>query len=701
MTTYSLHGSATDAEEAHFAHLFSPIRVGPYTFANRIMNTGHAAHYQHGDGTPTDAYAYYVRERAKGGAGVIVTGHTVPVYDGDASLSLATYSDASVDAFRRMAEGCHEFDVPLIAQLGHRGRRLMDHAGFLRREVVAPSPVPTPDYSVPLFMPHELSTVEVEGIVESFGDAADRLRRCEFDGIELAIGMDYLFANFLHEHGNRREDKYGGSTLEERMTFLREVLAVTREGIGADKVLGVRLYDDGVDYSLGLDDHVQLARILEAEGLVDYFNIWQAITSIPRLGRAHWPSHYFETGAFIHLSEAMKDAGLTLPIIGAGRQDSPSFADQVIADGKLDIVGMAKTLIADPHFPNKAKSGRTEDIRSCIACTQSCVGHVDKGLGVGCIYNPVTGREEQWGELPPAEASRRVVIVGAGPAGMEAARTAALRGHDVVLFERARRMGGQINLVMSTPNRGNFEEIILWFERQLPKLGVDIRLGADVDVDAVLAENPDVVLVATGSHAFVPEVLGADLPHVMTARDAVANHEAVGENVLLFDVGGRAEGATTADHLAAHRHNVRLVTGMETLAPEMPSPARHHLLEALMKSPRVSIDTHTSVYEIEPDSVTTFNVVTWEPDSVEGIDTVVVAAGGIADTSLLQQLQGKHPDVRPIGDCYQPRDIEIAIVHGHRVGREIGAEPARSGAPRTHSARASRDLPPQRSDGRS
>jgi 2,4-dienoyl-CoA reductase-like NADH-dependent reductase (Old Yellow Enzyme family)/NADPH-dependent 2,4-dienoyl-CoA reductase/sulfur reductase-like enzyme len=655
----------------NFPNLFSPIQVGPYILQNRIMNTGHAAHFQLGDGTPTDAYAYYVRERAKGGAGVIVTGHTVPVYDGDASLSLTTYSDATMDAFTKMAQGCHEFDVPLIVQLGHRGRRLMDHAGFLRRDIVAPSPVPTPDYSVPLFMPHELSTGEVEGIVESFGAAADRMRRCDFDGIELAIGMDYLFANFLHPHGNRRDDKYGGNDLRERMTFLNEVLEVSREGIGKDRILGVRLYDDGVDYSMSLPEHVELAKILEAEQLVDYINIWQAITSIPRSGRAHWPSHYFETGAFVHLSEAMKDAGIKLPIIGAGRQDSPAFAEQTIADGKLDIVGMAKTLIADPHFPNKAREGRIDDIRTCIACTQSCVGHVDKGLGVGCIYNPVTGREQAWGELEPADEQKRVVIVGAGPAGMEAARTAAMRGHSVVLFERNKRMGGQVNLVMTTPKRGNFEEVILWFERQLPKVGVDIRLGVEADAKTVLAESPDVILVATGSTPFVPEIMGADLPHVHTAREVLVDDAVAGTNVLVFDVGGRAEGATTAAYLAAKRHRVRFVTGMETVAPEMPSPARHHLLEVLMNSPRVELLTHTSIHEIKEGSITTFNVVTWEPDSIEGIDTVVVAAGGIADDSLYRQLAKRHPNVQAIGDCYQPRDIEIAIVQGHQVGREI------------------------------
>ncbi|HEX5016601.1 MAG TPA: FAD-dependent oxidoreductase [Actinomycetes bacterium] len=654
-----------------FPHLFSPIEVGPYTWANRIMNTGHAAHFQYGDGTPTDAYAFYVRERAKGGAGVIVTGHTVPVFDGDSSLSLATFSDSSMGAFSKMADGCHEFDVPIIAQLGHRGRRLMDHAGFLRRDIVAPSAVPTPDYSVPLFMPHALSTAEAEGIVDAFGSAADRMRRCGYDGIELAIGMDYLFANFLHPHGNRRDDKYGGSTLEERMTFLREVLDVTRAGIGADRMLGVRLYDDGVEWSMSLPDHVELAKVLERERLVDYINVWQAITSIPKSGRMHWPSHYYETGAFVHLSQAMKDAGIKLPVVGAGRQDSPAFADQTIRDGKADIIGMAKTLIADPHFPNKARSGRVDDIRTCIACTQSCVGHVDKGLGVGCIYNPVTGHEEQWGEVDLTSEPKKVVIVGAGPAGMETARIAATRGHQVILLERESRMGGQVNLVMKTPKRGNFEEIILWFERQLPKLGVDIRLGVEADSEAVLAENPDVVVVATGSTAFLPELDGVELPHVRTARDVLTDISQAGRNVLVFDVTGRAEAATTTDYLASKNHTVHLVTGMETVAPEMPSPARHHLLEALMSSARVRLQTHTALYEIEEDSVTAFNVVTWEPEAIEGVDTVVVAAGGAADDALFRELTTVHPSVHAVGDCYQPRDIEIAIIDGHRLGREL------------------------------
>jgi 2,4-dienoyl-CoA reductase-like NADH-dependent reductase (Old Yellow Enzyme family)/thioredoxin reductase len=652
-----------------FPHLFSPLCVGRYKLRNRIMNTGHAAHFQAGDGTPTEQYIHYVGERAKGGAAIIVTGHTVPVYDGEVSLSLTNFDDRVVTVLGRMAAATHAYDVPLLAQLGHRGRRVADNAGFLQRAMVAPSPIPSPDFSVPMFMPHELTTDEVEQIVESFAAAFRRVRQCELDGVELAVGMDYLFVNFLHPHGNRRVDKYGGTTLDERMTFLRDVISAARTELGPDRLIGVRMYDDMVDYSMQLEDYVELAKLLEKDGIVDYLNMWHAIVPNPRQGRMHWPSYYYPSGAFVHLPEAIK-AAVRLPVVGTGRMDSPAVAERTLADGKADMIGMAKTLIADPHFPNKAKAGKVEDIRPCIACTQSCVGHVDIGLAIGCIYNPVVGRERDWATLRRAAVPKKVVIVGAGPAGMEAARIAAMRGHEVVLIERGPRMGGQVNLVMRTPNRGSFEEIILWFERQLPKLSVEIRLRTEADAAMVLAEHADEVIIATGSTAFLPEVKGIDRPNVFAARDVLSAKAQPGQSVIVVDTLGRAEAATTADYLVDRGHRVHLLTGLPQIAPHMPTPSRHHLLEKLMNS-NVTLSTYTGIWEIGESSVEIYNVVNWEPSTVDGVDCVVFGSGGKADDTLLQALRGKHPAVRAIGDCYQPRDIEVATIHGHSVAREL------------------------------
>jgi 2,4-dienoyl-CoA reductase-like NADH-dependent reductase (Old Yellow Enzyme family)/thioredoxin reductase len=652
-----------------FSDLFSPLKIGGYTIKNRIMNTGHAAHFQTGDGIPTQRYADYVGERAKGGAGIIVTGHTVPHYDGDAALSLSNFDERIVPAYARMAAATHAYDVPLLAQMGHRGRRVSDSIAYLGRTINAPSPVPSPDFATPQLVPHELSTGEVEEIVGMFASAADRAVRGGLDGIELSVGMDYLFANFLHPHGNRRDDKYGGATLEERMTFLDEVVDAVRGELGTDRLLGVRFYDDMVEYSLNLEDYVELAKILEQRGQVDYFNMWQGIVPNPKSGRVHWPSYYYKPGQFDYLPAALK-AAVSLPVVGTGRIDSPELANRMIEQGKADIIGLARALIADPHFPNKAKEGRVDDIRTCIACTQSCVGHIYLGMGVGCIYNPVTGREAEWSTLIRAEQSKKVVVVGGGPAGMEAARVAAERGHEVILFDRNRRLGGQVNLITKTPNRGNFEEVIMFFERQLAKLGVDIRLGAEVGVDEVLAQAPDSVIVATGSTPFMPEVIGTDQRHVLSARDVLEGNAEVGERVVVVDTVGRAEAATTADFLADQGRQVEIVTGLAYVAPDMPTPTWHNLMEELLNK-KVKLTPFTGVWEITQDALEVYNIISWEPRTIEGVDTVVFGSGGQAETTLYRALNERHADVHAIGDCFQPRDIEVAVVDGHRVAREI------------------------------
>ena len=653
-----------------FPALFSPLSIGNYTLRNRIMNTGHAAHFQTATGVPTQRYADYVGERARGGAGIIVIGHTMVAYDGPVSLSLASISDEVVPIYEKMAAATHAHDVPLLLQMGHRGRRVSDPAAFLGGRVInAASAVPAPDFSTPQHMPHEMSTSEMEHAVELFRQASSRARRGGLDGVELAVGMDLLLANTLNPTANLRQDKYGGDTTEERMTFIREVVDAVRSEIGADRLLGIRFYDDLAEYSLTLEDYKVVGKLLESDGKVDYFNMWQGIVASFKSGRAHWPSYYYRPGQFANLPEALKSA-VSLPVVGTGRIDSPALADRLIGEGKADIIGMARALIADPHFPNKAKAGRTEDIRPCIACTQSCVGHIYLGMGVGCIYNPVTGREAEWADLDAAAIARKVVVVGGGPGGMEAARTAAARGHNVVLLERGARLGGQINLIVKTPNRGNFEEIILFFERQLAKLGVDVRLNTEAEVETVLVEEPDAVVVATGSTAFLPEVIGTGQRHVLSARDVLSGNADIGDRVVVVDTIGRAEAATTADYIADLGRQVEIVTGLPYVAQDMPVPSWHNLTEELLNK-NVTLTPFTGVWEVGENSVDVYNVINWAPRTIEDVDTVVFGSGGRADDTLYRTLQTKHDSVHAIGDCYQPRDIELAVTDGHRVAREI------------------------------
>jgi NADPH-dependent 2,4-dienoyl-CoA reductase/sulfur reductase-like enzyme len=529
--------------------------------------------------------------------------------------------------------------------------------------------VPPPIFSSPQLMPHAMTTREVEDLVRKFAAAARRVRDGGMDGVEIAVGLNYLLALFLVEESNRRTDRYGGRTLAERMTLLYEILGTVRDALGPDLLLGVRLYDDMVEYSLGLEDLKQIAPLLEATGLVDYLNVWVGTIGEARSNRAHWGSYYYEPGQFAPLAAAIKHV-VELPVIGAGRINSPGLAERLLEEGQLDLVAMVKALIADPHLPEKARDGRVDDIRYCIGCAQSCVGHVYMGLGVGCIYNPVTGREQEWSRLTPAPRPRRIVVVGGGPAGLEAARVAAERGHRVVLFEKAQRLGGQVNLIVKMPKRESFEEIVRFFERQLSKLQVDVRTGAEAGVAGVLAETPDVVIVATGSTPWRPPIPGVDRMQVVSAREVLAGKAPVGDRVVVVDTQGRTEGCTIAEYLADLGKRVEIVTGLPYVGRDITPVVWHHLLERLLTK-RVRLTPFTGVSEILDDGLAVYNVVTREPSRLDGVDTVVFAAGGQADDRLYHQLEGRVAEVWLIGDGFEPRDIEMAVVDGHRAGVEV------------------------------
>ena len=649
-----------------FPQLFAPFQLGKYSLQSRIVVTGHTAGFWDEHGLPTEDYGYYLRERAKGGAGVVTMG-ACSVHPTGAS-AFANVDDRIVPRYRRIAELVHEFPVPVMAQLSHSGRT----AGVRARQVLdgdwitlAPSAVPTPSFSYVQAMPHEMSTEEAEEMVAAFGSAVARAREGGLDGVEIVVGYGGLVSQFLHGQSNRRTDRYGGDTLEQRMTFLYEVLQAARAALGPDLLLGVRISDDLVEYSIDYQDLQTMAPLLEATGLLDYINVWISAFPDTAATRSHWPTYYHQPGEFAHRPAGIKEL-VKLPVIGIGRINSPELAERLLGEGKMDLVGMVRELIADPHLPNKAREGRVSDIRTCLACNQSCAGRFSKGLPVTCIYNPVTGHEKEWADLGPALASKKVVVVGGGPAGMEAARVAAERGHRVVLFEAADRLGGQVKLAMLTPMRDSFEEIILFFEEQLPKLGVDVRLNTEATADMVLAESPDAVVVATGSTAYVPDVPGGGGGNVVTVNDVMSGVE-TGDNVVLVDTQGTPAGPTVAEFLADQGKRVEIVTGLKWVGTDITEAAWHHLYERLLQK-GVVMSPMTGVAQIGEDSVDVYNVVYPQATrTIESVDTVVMAGGGQANTALYDSLLGRVKELHVVGDCAQPRDIEMATYTGHRV----------------------------------
>lgn len=653
-----------------FPLLFSPFQLGKHALQSRIVVTGHAANFYDEHKLPTEDYGYYLRERAKGGAGMVSMG-ACDVHPTSTGIFL-NGDDRIIPRYRRIAELVHEFPVPVLAQLSHRGRT----AGVRQRQEldgdwlsVAPSAVPTPSFGYFQAMPHEMSIDEVEEIVAAFGQAAGRARSGELDGVEIIVGYGGLISQFLHSQSNRRTDKYGGATVQERMTFLMEVLRTVRDALGPELLLGVRLSDDLVSYSIDYEDSKTIAPLLDASGLLNYINIWISAFPDGRATRAHWPPYYHAPGEFVERPAGIKEL-VGLPVIGIGRINNPALAEEVLAQGKMDLVGMVRELIADPHFPNKARTGKVEDIRACLACNQSCVGRQVLDLPITCIYNPVTGHEKSWADPGPAPVKKKVLVVGGGPAGMEAARVAAERGHQVVLFERSERLGGQVKLVMKTPMRESFEEIIRFGEKQLPKLGVEVRLGVEASVDMILAENPQAVVVATGSEPYLPEIPGTEGSNVLSVTD-VLNGAETGERVVIVDTQGTAPASVVAEFLADQGKQVEIVTGLNWVGAYINPTVWNHLYERLIGK-GVTMSPMTGVTRIGEDSVEVYHVVNPEITRIiESVDSVVMAAGGKANDGLYQELVGKVEGLHAVGDCAQPRDIEMATYNAHKVAVAI------------------------------
>ena len=649
-----------------FPLLFTPFQLGKYTLQSRIVVTGHQANFVEAS-MPNETYGYYLRERAKGGAGLVTIGSCYVHRTG--MVGHLNVDDAIIPRYQRIAELVHEFPVPVLTQMNHNGRRAaINQRTWLDGDLMAlaPSAVPMTGFGYVQAMPKEMSIDEVEELIGSYGKAAERVRKGGLDGVEILVGAYNLISQFLHGHSNRRTDKYGGDTLEERATFMNEVLQVVRDALGPDLLLGVRLYDDLVDYSIDYDDGKAIARMLDASGLLDYLNIWIGNMANEVSNRYHVPPYYTQPAEFVWRAEEIKKL-VNLPVIGVGRINTPAMAEEILAAGRLDLVGMVRELIADPYFPTKAREGRTDDIRMCLACNQSCAGRQGLGIPITCIYNPVAGHEKEWADAGPAPVKKKVVVVGGGPAGMEAARVAAERGHRVVLFERSERLGGQIKVAMLPPHRESYEEIILFGEKQLPKLGVDVRLGAEADAETVLAESPDAVIIATGSTPYMTEIPGAEGQNVLTVADVLTGAE-TGGRVVIVDTQGNPPASLVADFLSDQGKQVEIVTGLTHVGSGTIARAVWQHLYGRLVEKGVVMTPMTGVSRIGEDSLDVYHVVspemTWTIDSV---DTVVISAGGQADDGLYRELTGKVEDLYAVGDCAQPRDIEMATYQAHKV----------------------------------
>jgi len=546
---------------ASYPHLLAPITLNKLTLRNRVVSTAHAEVYAEPGGLPGDRYIRYYEEKAKGGVGLAICGGSSPVSIDSPQgwwKSVNLSNDRIIDPLARLAETMHRHGAKIMIQATHMGRRNAFH-GENWPHLMTPSGIREPVHRGNAKI---IEIEEIRRIIKDFGVAAKRVQAAGMDGIEISAAHQHLIDQFWSPRSNFRTDEWGGS-LENRMRFGREVLSEVREAVGADFVVGLRMCGDEF-HEDGLD-HETLKEIAHAMGetkLIDYISVVGSGADTHNTLANCMPPMALPPEPFVHLAAGIKSV-LDIPVMHAQSIRDAGQAERLLAAGMIDLVGMTRAQIADPHMVEKIRDGREDEIKQCVGANY-CIDRQYNGLDVLCVQNAATSREATMPHIitPSTGPKRKVVVVGGGPGGLEAARVARSRGHDVVLFEKADAVGGQINLAAKAPQREQMAGIVRWFDMETKRLGVDRRLGTEASADMILAEQPDIVVLATGGSSNMGQVSGwgFDQGLSVSAWDILTGKVAPGQNVLVYDVMSAHSGSGTADFLATRGSTVEIVT---------------------------------------------------------------------------------------------------------------------------------------------
>ena len=646
-------------ESTMFPHLFTPLSIRGARIRNRILSTGHDTVLPT-DGTVNDALIAYHRARAKGGVGLIVTQvagvHETARYT--SHLLMAT-EDGCIPGYRALADAVHAEGAVIFSQLFHPGREIMESADGLLAVAYAPSSVPNERFHV---MPRALTLPLIAEIVAGYAAAARRMRVAGLDGVEVVASHGYLPAQFLNPRVNLRTDAYGG---EGRLRFLREVLLAIRDATDEDFVIGLRI-SAGEREEDGLTAAEALAACIALEPELDYVNVTTG-TSATLGGAMHIaPPMAFAPGYVAPDAAAFKRA-LRVPVFVAGRINQPQEAEAILAAGQADMCGMTRALIADPEMPAKTARGAVDDIRACIGCNQACIGHFHKGLPVSCIQHPETGRELSFGHLARAERRRRVMVVGAGPAGMKAAVTAARRGHEVTLWEAAAQPGGQALLAQLLPRRAEFGGIVTNLMREVERAQVRLRRGVRVTEEVLREEAPDAVILATGAVPHVPDLPTDGDMQVVTAWQVLRGEVRVGARVVVADWRCDWIGPGVAEALAKAGSSVVLAVNGLHAGEVLPLYVRDNIAAELHRL-RVEVRPYARLYGTAGDTVFLQHTPSGEAMEVAGVDTLVLCLGHRPVDDLAEVAARLGIECHMAGDCLAPRTAEEAVYEGLKAG---------------------------------
>ena len=639
-----------------FKHLFTPFQIGKMELRNRIVMLPMTTGYGEVDETVGDRFIAFFAARAEGGAGLIVIPFS-PVAAGSPAEP-GIFADRFLPGVSRLTAAIRAHGAKSSCQLITSYHVILGNG---TPEAVGPSPVLN---QILRRTPRALTVAEIKSIVAAYGSAARRVREGGFDALEVLVGGGYLLNRFLSPIANLREDEYGGS-LENRLRIVREVVAAIRAAVGDDFPVGVRLnLDEQMPGGHTIAESVPVARALEEAGVnfIDSYTGWHE-ASVPTVAAS------VPKGGFAHLAGAIRGA-VGIPVIAANRINDPFTAERILSAGQADLVGMARALLADPELPNKAREGRTDEIVPCIACSR-CLGEImsiyknwGDGTNAFCSVNPLAGREGEH-RLEPAGKSKNVFVVGGGPAGLEAARVAALRGHRVTLFEREGETGGWLRVGCLPPHKEEIAALAGSLTARAQKAGVEIRLRHEADPGTLAAAAPDALVFAAGASPLIPPIPGIDAPHVVPAEEILTGQKTVHGTVIV--IGGGLVGCETAEFLLDRGAGVAAVTVLEMLdrmAPTVSMTYRPFFL-ARLKEKGVRMETRTRVEEITAAGV---RVNRGGVAELIAGDWVILAVGLKADPAAAERFRGVAPEFHAVGDCVHPRMIKEAVEEGFAAG---------------------------------
>ncbi len=657
-----------------FPHVFNPVQLRHKTLRNRVVFGAHTTNMSR-DGLPWDQHVAYYRERAMGGAGMIVM-EPMPVHAA-AVLTRGNFrhsTDEVIPHFRKITDAVHEEGAVILQQLYHIGAHgdadLSFHPNW--------SPSGGPSYH-DNDGSHAMTEREIYETMEGYVEAARRCKEAGFDGVEFWAAYHALPDQFWTPFSNQRTDQWGGS-LENRTRFSREAMARIRKVCGEDFIVGLAVSDEyDVEVALQRESMAEIIERHDRDNLMDYVTC----------GSGGYFDFYKLMPTFIYgeklgadLSRTLKGVVKNCLVTAESHIRTPDNANEVIGSGGADMVSIVRGQIADPHLVRKAQAGRPEDIRGCLSCNQMCWGRRGRDYWISCVVNPSVGREWEWGgdRFAKAEATKTVLVVGAGPAGLEAARAAAERGHKVILAEAGAQIGGQFRLAGLQPRRAQILDLMAWYETQFQKLGVDLRLNTYVEAEDIPGFGADEIIIATGSlpegQGFqkalphVPALPGIDGGNVWSVEDVLSRSARLGKRVIVLDETGGWRGGGTAWKLAEDGHEVTLVTPDAMVGRELVRVAADYPLRKRLAQLGVRFITEHGLTGWGNGGATAQSALTGVETRIEA-DSLVLALGNRAVTELSDALEAEGQSYSLIGDAATPGQAAFAFHAGRKAALAI------------------------------